>query len=172
MIEELYKKKIIRDFLSLFSESKWKELLFLSIEYGIILLKRNYNVASLSLDDLNTILDDLKEEETKRLRQNMKKYEKDPGNDRSGAKSNLVTKPSSNWRKGDETNFEQVRHNSKPKAIDFDFDKKIGKTTLEKILKSKNDKTNIVNYENIYPVWWGDANKKSLNNYNKTVKSI
>lgn len=165
MIEELYKKKIIRDFLSLFSESKWKELLFLSIEYGIILLKRNYNVASLSLDDLNTILDDLKDEEAKRLRQNMKKYEKELRKDDKTGASNLVTKPSSNWRKGDETNFEQARFNSKTKKIDFD--KKIGKSTLEKILKSKNDKTNIVNYDNIYPIWWGDANKKSFNH--KTV---
>lgn len=75
MIEEFYKKKLIRDFLSLFSETKWKELLYLIAEYGIILLKRNYNVASLSLDDLLNIIDDLKEEDQKILKQKLKKLE-------------------------------------------------------------------------------------------------
>ena len=172
MIEELYKKKVIRDFLSLFSESKWKELIFLSIEYGVILLKRNFNVASLSLDDLCTIVDDLKEEENKRIKQNMKKFENDVElvHKRSGSKSALVNKASSNWRRGDEAVFEQVRvdtnttpFNNNGKRIRQDSkDTRIGKSTLEKLLKVKQDnKTdNIVNYSNIYPDWWGDKNKR------------
>ncbi len=72
MIEEFYKKKLIRDFLSLFTQAKWKELLFLIAEYGVIMLKRNYNIATLSLDDISNILDELKEEDLK----NQKKFQK------------------------------------------------------------------------------------------------
>lgn len=75
MIEEFYKKKLIRDFLSLFSETKWKELLILIAEYGIILLKRNYNIASISLDDISTIIDDLKEEDKKIFKKIQKNLE-------------------------------------------------------------------------------------------------
>jgi len=75
MIEEFYKKKIIRDFLSLFTESKWKELLFLIAEYGIIVLKRNHNIAALSINDLSNIIDDLKEEDLKSQKRLQKKLE-------------------------------------------------------------------------------------------------
>ena len=37
--KEFYKKKIIRDFLTLFSESKWKNLCILCMEYGVLMLK-------------------------------------------------------------------------------------------------------------------------------------
>ena len=45
-MEEFYKKKIIRDFLTLFSESKWKNLCILCIEYGILMLKQKYQISS------------------------------------------------------------------------------------------------------------------------------
>jgi len=129
MIEEFYKRKIIRDFLSLFSENKWKELLFLLVEYGVIHLKRNINVASMSLDDFNTIVDDLKEEENKRLKKNMKKLEKYENKE-------INSKPSSNWRKGDEVRFDN-RSSSKNRQI------------------SKNK-----NVKKIYPEWWEQSKPK------------
>ena len=52
MIEFLYKRKIIRDFLSLFSDAKWKQLIISTLEYGILQLKSTNNLASLSLEDI------------------------------------------------------------------------------------------------------------------------
>lgn len=75
MIEEFCKKKLIRDFLSLFTQSKWKELLFLIAEYGVIILKRNCNIAALSIDDLSSIIDELKEEDQKKQKKLNKKIE-------------------------------------------------------------------------------------------------
>ena len=157
MIEEFYKKKLIRDFLSLFSESKWKELLFLSIEYGILFLKRNYNVAALSLDDLTNIVDELKEEENKRHKQTLKKYEMNLNRDRD--KNFLVlTKPSSDWRKGDETKFETKKNRKEDNLISNH------NTELEKFLydkKRKKEKENYLNLRNsdsfVYPHWWGEV---------------
>ena len=51
-MEEFYKKKIIRDFLTLFSESKWKNLCILCMEYGVLTLKQKYQVSSLSMEDI------------------------------------------------------------------------------------------------------------------------
>jgi len=65
MIEQLYKKKIIRDFLSLFIENKWKSLIASTLEYGIINLKKNYNVASLTADDILNLIEDVKKTECK-----------------------------------------------------------------------------------------------------------
>lgn len=52
MIEILYKRKIIRDFLSLFSDLKWNQLIIHTLEYGILQLKQKINLASLSIDDI------------------------------------------------------------------------------------------------------------------------
>ena len=65
MIEQFYKKKLIRDFISLFTETKWEEVLIFLAEYGVISLKRNFNIASLSLEDLSSIIEDLKDEDKK-----------------------------------------------------------------------------------------------------------
>jgi len=56
MIDQLYKRKIIRDFLSLFSDNKWNQLITITLEYGILMLKSNYNLASLSLDDITSFV--------------------------------------------------------------------------------------------------------------------
>ena len=63
MIEQLYKKKIIRDFLSLFTENKWKTLISSILEYGILKLKKNYNIASLTADDILNLIEDVKKAE-------------------------------------------------------------------------------------------------------------
>lgn len=172
MIEEFYKKKVIRDFLSLFSETKWKELIFLCLEYGIIFLKRNYNVASLSLDDLNNILDDLKEEENKRIKKNLKKFDVDYNSERKRSGSNtkmMVNKPPSDWRKGDDSIYEQ----SKEEILisNESKERKIATSTLEKVLKRKGDKEEVLDYSKnkIYPEWWGDVKKRSYKK--RTIKN-
>jgi hypothetical protein len=143
MIEEFYKRKIIRDFLSLYSEVKWKELLFLLVEYAIFMLKRNYNVASLSLEDIIAVLDDLKEEETRRFRQSMRELNNNRTNIEIGS-----TKPPSDWRQGIHKVVKTNASISKEKPI----------------VKKKLNKTN--NNNNIYPEWWGG--KENINNSKST----
>src|SRR5688500_15300643 len=143
MFDEFYKKKVIRDFLSLFSESKWKELIILSLEYGIIMLKKNHNVASLSVDDFSNIVDELKEEESKRIKKEMKKFEsKSISRERSVSNS----KPSSDWRKGDYTVY--TNKNEKIPQISEILAKK-EKKEINKTFQNYNEKQ-------IYPEWWSD----------------
>jgi hypothetical protein len=78
MIEILYKRKIIRDFLSLFSDLKWNQLIIHTLEYGILQLKQKCSLASLSIDDIINLvgniynyLDVLKDEETKDYSKNI-----------------------------------------------------------------------------------------------------
>ena len=101
-MEEFYKKKVIRDFLTLFSESKWKNLCVLCIEYGILILKKNYQVSSLSMDDIEQFVDDLIQEDARKTKKNLKKF--DIGHKLQSdvsITSNTNSRPSSNWRKGD-----------------------------------------------------------------------
>ena len=110
-MEEFYKKKIIRDFLTLFSESKWKNLCILCMEYGILMLKQKYQVSSLSMDDIEEFVNDLIEEESKKNHKNLKKLRQDIvsntnfyyNSNSSSIPNNTSTsfKPSSDWRKGE-----------------------------------------------------------------------
>jgi hypothetical protein len=63
MKELLYKKKIIRDFLSLFTENHWNQLITSLLEYAIINFKKHHSVASLSPEDIVNIVETLKKEE-------------------------------------------------------------------------------------------------------------
>ena len=56
MIEILYKRKTIRDFLSLFSDTKWNQLIIHTLEYGILQLKLRSNLASLSIEDIMNLV--------------------------------------------------------------------------------------------------------------------
>jgi hypothetical protein len=127
MIEEFYKRKLIRDFLSLFSEVKWKELLFILVEYAIVMLKRNYNIASLSVDDIIAVLDDLKEEDSRRFRQSMRERE----NKKNVEIVSETEKPNSDWRKG------------------------INKVIIVK-KEAVNIKKQTIKKKDIYPEWWED----------------
>ena len=108
-MEEFYKKKIIRDFLTLFSESKWKNLCILCMEYGILMLKQKYQVSSLSMEDIEEFVNDLIEEESKKNQKNLKKLRQDivsNTNFNYNSSSNVNNtstsfKPSSDWRKGE-----------------------------------------------------------------------
>ncbi len=115
-MEEFYKKKIIRDFLTLFSESKWKNLCILCMEYGVLTLKQKYQISSLSMEDIEEFVNDLIEEESKKNQKNLKKlrqgivsntnfnYTNNSNNMNSNSKANNTStsfKPSSDWRKGE-----------------------------------------------------------------------
>ena len=113
-MEEFYKKKIIRDFLTLFSESKWKNLCILCLEYGVLTLKQKYQISSLSMEDIEEFVNDLIEEESKKNQKNLKKlrqgiisntnfnYNNNNINSNSMANNTSTSfKPSSDWRKGE-----------------------------------------------------------------------
>ena len=114
-MEEFYKKKIIRDFLTLFSESKWKNLCILCMEYGVLTLKQKYQVSSLSMEDIEEFVNDLIEEESKKNQKNLKKLKQGmisntnfnyniSNNNNSNLNANNTStsfKPSSDWRKGE-----------------------------------------------------------------------
>ena len=113
-MEEFYKKKIIRDFLTLFSESKWKNLCILCMEYGVLTLKQKYQVSSLSMEDIEEFVNDLIEEESKKNQKNLKKlrqgiisntnFNYNNNNIYSNSMANNTStsfKPSSDWRKGE-----------------------------------------------------------------------
>ena len=108
-MEEFYKKKIIRDFLTLFSESKWKNLCILCMEYGVLMLKQKYQISSLSMEDIEEFVNDLIEEENKKNQKNLKKLRKDIVSNTNFNYNNYSNinntsaslKPSSEWRKGE-----------------------------------------------------------------------
>ena len=113
-MEEFYKKKIIRDFVTLFSESKWKNLCILCMEYGVLTLKQKYQISSLSMEDIEEFVNDLIEEESKKNQKNLKKlrqgiisntnfnYNNNNINSNSMANNTSTSfKPSSDWRKGE-----------------------------------------------------------------------
>ena len=63
MLEILYKKKVIRDFLSLYNENNWIPLITHICEYGIILFKKKYVIASLNPQDIYRIIENFKADE-------------------------------------------------------------------------------------------------------------
>ncbi len=62
-MEILYKKKVIRDFLSLYNENTWIPLITHICEYGIILFKKKYAIASLNPQDIYRIIENFKTDE-------------------------------------------------------------------------------------------------------------
>ena len=63
MMEILYKKKVIRDFLSLYNEKYWTQLVSHVLEYGIILFKKKYTISALAPDDIYQIVENFKKDE-------------------------------------------------------------------------------------------------------------
>ena len=63
MIANLFKVKIIRNFLSLYKEECWEKLICNMAEYGIILLKKRKNISSMSSDDIINFVEDFKRTE-------------------------------------------------------------------------------------------------------------
>jgi len=115
MIEQLYKKKIIRDFLSLFIENKWKALIASILEYGIIKFKKNYsNFSSLTADDILNLVEDVKKSENK-----------DKVKEDSFLETRILSCKSNTSKKDKETSVSKL----------MSKDKKIKKTTSTSISK-------------------------------------
>lgn len=178
-MEEFYKKKIIRDFLSLFSESKWKNLCILCIEYGILQLKKNYQISSLSMDDIEQFVDDLIEEDAKKQKKNLRKFGLAKQN--TSSTTTMNNRPSSNWRKGDTKSIfdndeeENIYTNTMKTSNtnnDCSFNSRLAKEKLlDEILYPKQKK--IVNYpkeENIFPTS-KTRTKNDSKNYTSTYNN-
>jgi hypothetical protein len=148
MIEDLYKKKVIRDYLSLFSENKWKKLIPLTLEHGILNLQNKTNITSLSLDHIYQMNETIRNEI-----ENKNKPEKEHAQHEGRTMtetSNVVRskskeiRPSSKWRKGDAEVFKKK----------------------EKKDKKNVEETSSLNSD-IYPKWWGSkAPKYDVISYN------
>jgi len=148
MIEDLYKRKAIRDYLSLFSENKWKKLIPLTLEHGILNLQNKTNITTLSLDDISQMNEMIRTE-----LENKNKPEKEHAQHEGRTTtetSNVVRskskeiRPSSKWRKGDAEVFKKK----------------------EKKEKKIVEETSSLNSD-IYPKWWGSkAPKYDVISYN------
>lgn len=160
-MEEFYKKKIIRDFLSLFSQCKWKNLCILCMEYGILILKKNYQISSLSMDDIEQFVEDLQEEQNKKSKKDIKKkYEiatntaalknnlQNPNsnkvnnytNSESSQFSVSNSRPSSNWRKGENKTIFDYKDNMANTLNDIGMNKLTKEKMLDEILYPKQNK--------------------------------
>ena len=102
MLERLYKQKIIRDFLSLFTENYWKHLITSLLEYGIIIFNRHHKVATLSPEDLISLIEKIKIDEN--IQDNKK----------TGSKQKYLKKTCPN-NSDDEKKSEEKLHTEKPK---------------------------------------------------------
>lgn len=119
----LYKKKIIRDFLSLFTENYWKQLIVSIVEYGIINFKKHHNIASLTPEEIIQVVESLKKDE------NLVDKKKS-----GGINSNQITKGKNKEN--------QSRSRSKPKPI--------SKVTKSNIINNKYTNTNSNSVEKNY----------------------
>jgi len=163
-MEEFYKKKIIRDFLTLFSESKWKNLCILCMEYGVLMLKKKYQVSSLSMEDIEEFVNDLIDEENKKNQKNLKKLRQDivsntnfNYNNNNSITYNTSTsfKPSSDWRKGEvKTIFDGDEPN-------YNNNQNYGKN-----MPNLNNNTNYHYAKNNYNNLNKNTNEIQKNNYN------
>lgn len=147
MIEDLYKKKAIRDYLSLFSESKWKKLIPLTLEHGILHLQKKTNITCLSLDDISQMNDSIRSklESKNKPEKDVSQYEGRTVTESSNVvrSKSKEMRPSSKWRKGDSEIFKKK----------------------EKKEKKNVDETSSLNSD-IYPKWWGSkAPQYNVNTY-------
>jgi hypothetical protein len=154
MIEMLYKKKIIRDFLSLFTENYWKQLISCILEYGIINFKKHHNIASLTPEDIIAVVESLKKEENlvDKKRTNLII---------SNQINNLNNANTKNSNKLNSKNVNASRSRSKSTSANKDG---------RNILKS-NTLLTTVNKNKILDLNSNSNNSSFLNNKNKHLKS-
>jgi len=175
MIEHLFKIKLIRDFLSHFSEHRWKSLLANVIQIGIFQLKNNCNIATISFDDISNLVEYLKRGASISNNNNNNRNDRQDmrggqdrnvnGNDRNRSQlrstsepnikissfNNPIKKSSTRWRKGDNIYFDPNKQNPSKSPV----------------VSSQPQDLNISDYSqgttinsDIYPKWWGDIAKQ------------
>ena len=192
MMEILYKKKVIRDFLSLYNEKFWIPLISHICEYGIILFKKKYTIASLNPEDIYKIIENFKIDEniyekkpkmnynninrTKKISHNKSKSKSISKNENksfgfnkknNSSEKNILSKNKSLNNK----NFQSSRNNTPNKYKTEEFKNKITKKTL---IKNKNNsncnsKKNIQTLINLNNKI---SNNKTLNNTHSNLLEI
>lgn len=172
-MEEFYKKKVIRDFLSLFSESKWKNLCILCLEYGILTLKKNYQISSLSMEDIDQFVDDLIEEDAKKQKKNLRKFDITKQN--TSNHSNITSynnKASSNWRKGDTKSIFDNDEQDLEVSNDVSVASKVAKEKLlDEILYPKKNKITYPKESDIFQTSSTKNKKRDAKNYTSTYNN-
>ena len=113
MLENCLKHKIIRDFLKNYSQEKWPIIIPSLIEIAILNLKSSFKTLFFSEEDFKNILSDLKE--------NL-----NLGNPFITQKEKIRKKPSTDWRNGKQTCYEDYeiicRDNIKKTLYDEPYD--------------------------------------------------
>ena len=95
MLETCLRNEVVRDFLNLYKQSRWKELIPSLIEIAILNLNSSFNTLFFSEEDIHNIIEELKINQDK-------KY----GTDKQKPKKKFIphiifSKPSSEWRTAD-----------------------------------------------------------------------
>ena len=172
-IDNLIRKKTIRDFLSLFTQNKWESIISICVEFGIANLKINYNIASLSLDDLYDILEKYNDQITDKDRKNkaqlnnktitkqlsnIEKNQSRQSSVSSKIKFTSINKPSSKWR--------QTSNDSDDEINSIKTEEKIVKHAT----KQSNNQQGLNNIDNIKKII-NTMNKKVSASLEKTVKN-
>ena len=172
-MEEFYKKKVIRDFLSLFSESKWKNLCILCLEYGILTLKKNYQISSLSMEDIDQFVDDLIEEDAKKQKKNLRKFDITKQN--TSNHSNITSynnKASSNWRQGETKSIFDNDEQDLEVSNDVSVASKVAKEKLlDEILYPKKNKITYPKESDIFQTSSTKNKKRDAKNYTSTYNN-
>ena len=172
-MEEFYKKKVIRDFLSLFSESKWKNLCILCLEYGILTLKKNYQISSLSMEDIDHFVDDLIEEDAKKQKKNLRKFDITKQN--TSNHSNITSynnKASSNWRQGETKSIFDNDEQDLEVSNDVSVASKVAKEKLlDEILYPKKNKITYPKESDIFQTSSTKNKKRDAKNYISTYNN-
>ncbi len=182
MLETCLRNKVIRDFLNLYKQSRWKKLIPSLIEIAILNLNSSFNTLFFSEEDIHNIIEDLKINQDKKngIIEELKPKKEfqqhiifsKPSNEWRTADGGVEPKSSTNLRTNDNrnilfdgsninNNYSKFSHTSK-----YSRDRDIEKENIKNQKMIKNSKSKIreqveLDKKNYY-------NKKSMDeNFNK-----
>jgi hypothetical protein len=136
MIDSLYKKKIIRDFLSLFTENHWKSLIACLVEYAILRFKKEFNIVSMTAEEVISVIENIKKSE------NIVEYKKPVVKYKEPTKTNKAyTRPNSTKPRND-NKVTNVNVSFNPKAIKRDISNKSILNKTNKLTTRENSTNN------------------------------
>ena len=96
MLEECLRNKVIRDFLNLYKQARWKKLIPSLIEIAILNLNSSFNTLFFSEEDIFNIIEELK------LNQNKQNGIPDGQKQKREIRQHIIfSKPSNEWRTAD-----------------------------------------------------------------------
>ena len=182
MLEECLRNKVIRDFLNLYKQNRWKKLIPSLIEIAILNLNSSFHTLLFSEEDIFNIIEELK------INQNKKNgIQEEPKPKKEFRQHIIFSKPSNEWRtadggvepisgnnfrKNDNRNFSYdgsiISNNSKySHNLKNSRDRDIEKENLKNINNIKNTKSKIksqvdLDKKNYYNKRYNDENYKNM----------